>query len=40
LNQVQPWTVRRLETLRACTEQPLTTLDLIDDRLTDVLRAG
>ena len=38
LNQVQPWAARRLETLRACTERPLTALDLTDDRLADVLR--
>ncbi len=38
LNQVQPWAARRLETLRACTEQPVTDLDLTDDRLADVLR--
>ncbi len=38
LNQVQPWAARRLETLRACTEQPIKDLDLTDDRLTDVLR--
>ena len=40
LNQVQPWAARRLDTLRAFTEQPLiTALDLTDDRLADVLRA-
>ena len=38
LNQVQPWAARRLETLRACTEQPVQELDLTDDRLADVLR--
>ncbi len=38
LNQVQPGAARRLDTLRACTEQPLTALDLTDDRLADVLR--
>jgi len=38
LNQVQPWAARRLDTLRACTAQPLTALDLTDDRLADVLR--
>jgi len=38
LNQVQPWAARRLDTLRACTEQPLTALDLTDDRLADLLR--
>ncbi len=39
LNQVQPWAARRVETLRACTEQPIEELDLTDDRLADVLRA-
>lgn len=38
LNQVQPWAERRLETLRACTNQPVQELDLTDDRLADVLR--
>ncbi len=38
LNQVQPWAARRLETLRACTGQPVEELDLTDDRLADVLR--
>ncbi len=38
LNQVQPGAARRLETLRACTGQPVTALDLSDDRLADVLR--
>jgi transposase len=38
LNQVQPWAGRRLETLRACTGQPVAELDLSDDRLADVLR--
>ncbi|MDQ2831110.1 MAG: IS1634 family transposase [Chloroflexota bacterium] len=38
LNQVQPWAARRLETLRACTGQPIEELDLTDDRLADVLR--
>jgi transposase len=38
LNQVQPWAARRLETLRACTRQPVQELDLSDDRLADVLR--
>jgi transposase len=38
LNQVQPWAARRLETLRACTGQPVQELDLTDDRLADVLR--
>jgi transposase len=38
LNQVQEWTARRLETLRACTGQPVQELDLSDDRLADVLR--
>ena len=36
LNQVQPWAERRLETLRACTNQPVQELDLTDDRLADV----
>lgn len=38
LNQVQEWTARRLETLRACTGQPVQERDLSDDRLADVLR--
>jgi len=38
LNQVQPWAARRVETLRACTGQPIEALDLTDDRLADVLR--
>jgi transposase len=38
LNQVQPWAARRLETLRACTGQPVQELDLTDDRLAGVLR--
>jgi transposase len=38
LNQVQPWAARRLETLRACTGQPVQELDLTDDRLAAVLR--
>jgi transposase len=38
LNQVQPWAARRLETLRACTGQPVQELDLRDDRLAAVLR--
>ncbi len=38
LNQVQPWAVRCLETLRACTGQPVQELDLTDDRLAAVLR--
>src|SRR5438067_2627662 len=38
LNHVQPWAARRLETLRACTGQPVQELDLTDDRLADVLR--
>ncbi len=38
LNQVQPWAARRLETLRACTGQPIAAVDLTDDRLADVLR--
>ncbi len=39
LNQVQPWAARRLDTLRACTGQPIEALDVTDDRLADVLRA-
>ncbi len=39
LSRVQPWAARRLETLRACTGQPVEALDLTDDRLADVLRA-
>ena len=38
LNRVQEWTAGRLETLRACTGQPVQELDLSDDRLADVLR--
>ncbi|GAC1396364.1 MAG: hypothetical protein NVSMB65_15520 [Chloroflexota bacterium] len=38
LNQVQGWAARRLETLRACTGQPVQAVDLSDDRLADVLR--
>ena len=38
LNQVQEWAARRLETLRACTGQPVQALDLTDDRLAAVLR--
>jgi len=38
LNQVQAWAGGRLETLRACTGQPLQEVDLTDDRLADVLR--
>lgn len=38
LNQVRPWAARRLETLRACTGQPVQELDLTDDRLAAVLR--
>ena len=39
LNQVQPWAERRLETLRGSTRQPVTALDLADDRLAAVLRS-
>ncbi len=38
LNQVQGWAAQRLETLRACTGQPVQALDLSDDRLAGVLR--
>src|SRR5947209_18771912 len=38
LNQVQPWAERRLETLCGSTGQPVTALDLTDDRLAAVLR--
>jgi transposase len=38
LNQVEPWAVDRLETLRQCTGQPVDRLDLADDHLAVVLR--
>ena len=38
MNRVQPWTERRLETLRSCSEASLEVRDLSDDRLADVLR--
>jgi hypothetical protein len=40
LNQVQLWVERRLETLRGSTGQPVTVLDLTDDRLGDLLLPG
>ena len=39
LNQVEPWAVAHLTTLRACTGQAIDRLDLTDDRLAAVLRA-
>src|SRR6266852_880645 len=39
LNQVEPWAVARLTTLRQCTGQYVDRLDLTDDRLAAVLRA-
>jgi transposase len=39
LNQVEPWAVARLTTLRQCTGQNVDRLDLTDDRLATVLRA-
>lgn len=39
LNQVEPWAVGRLETLRAGTSQGVDRLDLTDDRLAALLRA-
>ena len=38
MNRVQPWTERRLETLRGCSDATLEVRDLADDRLADVLR--
>jgi transposase len=38
MNRVQPWTERRLETLRGCSDVRLQVRDLADDRLADVLR--
>src|SRR5438876_6637541 len=39
LNQVEPWAVGRLETLRQCTGQAVHRLDLADDHLAVVLEA-
>src|SRR5712692_2709717 len=39
LNQVEPWAVAHLTTLRQCTGQCVNRLDLTDDRLAAVLRA-
>jgi len=39
LNHVQDWAAKRLQTLRACTGQPVRELDFTDDRLEGVLRA-
>jgi transposase len=39
LNQVEPWAVAHLTTLRQCTGQSVDRLDLTDDRLAAVLRA-
>src|SRR5437763_2872129 len=39
LNQVEPWAVGRLETLRQCTGQAVHRRDLADDRLAVVLEA-
>lgn len=39
LNQVEPWAVGRLATLRACTGQFVDRLDVADDRLAALLRA-
>jgi transposase len=39
LNQVEPWAVAHLTTLRQCTGQCVDRLDLTDDRLAAVLRA-
>src|SRR5437870_3192174 len=39
LNQVEPWAMGRLETLRQCTGQGVDRLDLTDDRLAAVLQA-
>ena len=38
MNRVQDWASRRLTTLRGCGLESLTSLDLTDDRLADVLR--
>src|SRR5438094_2645368 len=39
LNQVEPWALAHLTTLRQCTGQFVDRLDLTDDRLAAVLRA-
>src|SRR5437667_9970526 len=39
LNQVEPWALAHLTTLRQCTGQPVERRDLTDDRLAGVLRA-
>src|SRR5438094_4130130 len=39
LNQVEPWALAHLTTLRQCTGRPVDRLDLTDDRLAGVLRA-
>src|SRR5437870_13735303 len=39
LNQVEPWALAHLTTLRQCTGQAVERLDLTDDRLAGVLRA-
>ncbi len=39
MNQVQDWASRRLTTLRGCGMEALTSLDVTDDRLADVLRS-
>jgi transposase len=39
LNQVEPWALAHLTTLRRCTGQYVDRLDLTDDRLAAVLRA-
>src|SRR5207244_5921904 len=39
LNQVEPWAMAHLTTLRQCTGQCVDRLDLTDDRLAGVLRA-
>src|SRR5690348_4708485 len=38
MNRVQEWVSRRLTTLRGCGVEELTSLDVTDDRLADVLR--
>src|SRR5580765_5910853 len=37
LNQVQPWAAKRLLTLQTCTQKPVQSLDLTDDRLASLL---
>lgn len=39
LSHAQGWVAQRLQTLRACTGQPVRELDFTDDRLEGVLRA-